>query len=41
MNWSSLLRKLGKWLLQKGSEELLKGGEELLKEAAKKVAKKS
>lgn len=33
MNWRSLLRKVGKWLLQKGSEELLK-------EAAKRAAKK-
>lgn len=32
MNWRRILRKVGKWLLQKGSEELLK-------EAAKRAKK--
>lgn len=33
MNWQALLRKVGKWLLKKGSEELLK---EAVKRAEKK-----
>lgn len=33
MNWRTILRKVGKWLLKKGSEELLK-------EAAKRAEKK-
>lgn len=34
MNWQALLRKVGKWLLKKGSEELLK---EAVKRAEKEV----